>query len=84
MEGLIELQDHALQFDKPEGRVVEGVALIDGLNEEAVNVYYASTLPQFGWSRIGDNEYIRQGEKLRFDFEKIEEHYFFKIMISPH
>ena len=83
MEGLEELPEQGVHFDKPEGRVVEAVALMDSVAQPAVAAYYLNTLPQFGWSRIADQDYIRQGEKLHLSFEENEGHLFFKILISP-
>jgi hypothetical protein len=83
MQGLDELPEQGVHFDKPDGRVVEAVALMDSLTEQGVSAYYLNALPQFGWARIAENEYRRQGEKLRLSFEENEGHQFLKILISP-
>ncbi len=83
MEGLEELPEQGVHFDKPEGRVVEALALMDSVTEQGVSAYYLNTLPQFGWARIAEREYIRQGEKLRLSFEDNDGHRFLRILISP-
>ena len=54
MPGLVELEERALSFDKPEGRILVGVASVDdSLLANQVQAYYAEVLPQFGWRVLG-------------------------------
>ena len=53
MAGLAELTDEALFYDKPEGRIVEVAARGAVLQKDAM-AFYADTLPQLGWSAVGD------------------------------
>ncbi|HBR68322.1 MAG TPA: hypothetical protein DEA55_02985 [Rhodospirillaceae bacterium] len=84
MPGLRELTDYAVMFDKPEGRIIESVAAVDSLTRESIRAYYEASLPQFGWKRIGKDNFARQGEYLRLGFEAVEGQDFLKITIMPH
>lgn len=67
MEGLAELPESALLFDKPAGRVAEVTA--KGLVKKAAIIrFYDETLPQLGWSVIGSGVYSKEGEKLMLIF----------------
>lgn len=63
MPGLRVVEDAGLRFDNPGGRIVEIIA-VGKVSAKAVAEFYASTLPQLGW-RGKDNEYWREGERLR-------------------
>ena len=84
MPGLEELPDQTLVFDKPEGRIIESVASTGSLSIDAIQKFYEDTLPQFGWSRIAENSFVRQGETLHLDFEVHEGQKFLRIMVSPY
>ena len=83
MQGLSEIEDEALQFDKPEGRVSEAIAHIEPRSVSSVLAYYDASLPQFGWSRIAPQTFIRQDEKMTLNIEKYEGHDFLKVRIIP-
>lgn len=79
MRGMEERGDLTFIFDKPEGRIIETLAHLDGLSSEQIRSYYGDTLPQLGWKKSSADEFIREQEKLSLQFE--EE--FLKITISP-
>lgn len=79
MQGMEERDDLTFIFDKPEGRIIETLAHLDGLSSEQIRSYYGDTLPQLGWKKNNADEFIREREKLSLQFE--EE--FLKITISP-
>ncbi len=83
MQGLSEIEEEGLQFDKPEGRVTEAVALIDSVGAASVLAYYNASLPQFGWARIAENTFVRHDEKLTLNVEANEGHEFLKVRIIP-
>lgn len=68
--GLTEEADRGLTFDKPDGRIIEAVAVGD-VNPDAVIRFYRETLPALGWQAIGPKEgglrtlrFAREGEQL--------------------
>lgn len=77
-EGLSELDEGGLVFDKPEGRIVQLTALRDeGFAAADIAAFYAGTLPNLGWSAQGDSAssglprgltFTRNGEILRLTF----------------
>jgi hypothetical protein len=69
MPGLVEDQDAGMVFDKPDGRIVEAVA-VGNKSEDAVREFYARTLPQLGWRRLEDNVFQREQEQLSLAFER--------------
>lgn len=79
MHGMEEREDLTFIFDKPEGRIIETLAHLEGLSSEQIRSYYSDTLPQLGWYKNNQDEFIREEEKLSLQFEKE----FLKITISP-
>lgn len=63
MEGLSELQNEGLVFDKPDGRIIEAYAR-GQVQSEAVLRFYEQTLPQLGWQAIEPQAWRREGERL--------------------
>ncbi len=83
MPGLVELTGQTIAFDKPEGRIIESVAQIQGVSKGKIQLYYESVLPQFGWSRIAENTFVRGSERLHLSFEDYEEQSFLRVMVMP-
>ncbi len=83
MDGLTELTDQTLVFDKPEGRIVESVALIDGQAPDSVLRFYNDTLPQLGWARIAELSFRRENEVLKMSVEGNEGKNFLRVNIAP-
>ncbi len=71
MEGLTEAPGGALIFDTPGGRIVETYAS-GALSRRDVLDFYAATLPQLGWKRIGDTAFSRENEILRLEFTALD------------
>lgn len=80
MQGLYEVPEAHLFFDKPEGRIADLTVLMDGVSQEQVQVYYRETLPQFGWSAQSETLFMREGEQLRLKFEGNR---ILKILVNP-
>lgn len=83
MPGLEELSEQTVVFDKPEGRITETVAAMDGVSPAQVQGYYESSLPSFGWAKISENSFVRGEERLSLLFEEIDGHQFLRVMIAP-
>lgn len=81
MAGLHELTDEALFYDKPEGRIVEVVARGAALARDVV-AFYADTLPQLGWSSVGEG-YERDAERLVISYQKTGRDLIVRISINP-
>ncbi|NIA68118.1 hypothetical protein HBA54_05895 [Pelagibius litoralis] len=64
MPGLEEMPDSGLIFDKPGGRIVEAYAA-GPVSEGQVMSFYDKTLPELGWQRGADGDYLREGERLQ-------------------
>ncbi|NCT40251.1 MAG: hypothetical protein GW778_01120 [Alphaproteobacteria bacterium] len=65
MDGLVEIEDQALSFDKPEGRIVIGAASIGAdIDDSQLLSYYQRALPQFGWRAVSTSSYVRNDETL--------------------
>lgn len=63
--GLTE-QPGGMLFDSPTGRIVEATAE-GNLAAAEVRAFYAQSLPQLGWERVGDLSFRRDNELLRID-----------------
>lgn len=84
MQGLEEIEDGALSYDKPEGRILVGVARVDdSISEKQVQAYYAESLPEFGWHALGAFSYIRGMEKLEIVVQNSGDEKILEITISP-
>jgi len=67
MRGMAQVQSQDLVFDTPAGRIIEGYAA-GSVTRTAVQRFYRSTLPQLGWERLNDQEFSRDGERLRIGY----------------
>ncbi len=83
MPGLTELEEFTLVFDKPEGRIIEMVARIDGASVHDVRDYYRLSLPQLGWSRASQDNYLRGEEHLSLNFERENNDSFLRMTVQP-
>ena len=76
MSGLIQLEDGAVSFDSPSGRIVEAYAESPTLTADKISKFYADTLPQLGWKKNKNEKqknglaFTRDGESLEISFEK--------------
>ena len=76
--GLREVDEAALIFDKPQGRIVEMAAIADNekgeISRAAVEAFYRASLPNLGWrlrpQKPTSNSltFARKGEILRLTF----------------
>ena len=83
MPGLTELEDYTLVFDKPEGRIIEMVARIDGASVSDVRDYYRLSLPQLGWVMTAPDSYTRGEEHLSLNFEREQKDSFLRMTVQP-
>lgn len=83
MPGLVELTDQSVAFDKPEGRIVETLIVLNEKSERQVRNYYAQTLPQFGWQQTKNDSFVRGKERLELSFEAAEGQGYLKMMVKP-
>ena len=82
MAGLAPTRTNDLNFDSPQGRIVivntQGPVL-----RQAVQDFYATSLGQLGWDRIGDAAFRRQGEMLRLEFGQQGTQLTVRFTLSP-
>ena len=83
MPGLMEVEDSALFFDKPQGRIVELSVDMSGVTREQILNFYLETLPQFGWGVVEENLFFRDGEYLELSFIQQDGQQVLKIMVKP-
>lgn len=83
MPGLQELEDEALVFDKPSGRIAETTAAGEGVTRAEIERFYSKTLPQLGWIRIGPNHYLREGEALNLDISEQKQFGLIRFSVKP-
>lgn len=82
MPGLREIPEATLVFDKPDGRLVRAAARGQG-RRAALWEFYAETLPQLGWRRLGRGHFVRDGESLRISVEKNGSNLIVRFAIAP-
>lgn len=83
MEGLEELIDQSVVFDKAEGRIVESAAAGDDVAAEKIRDFYDRTLPQLGWVKKENGRYVRQDEILEISIDKESGYNVIHVMVSP-
>lgn len=83
MPGLAENADAAAVFDKPTGRIASTEAK-GAVTAQAVRQFYASTLPQLGWTRQTSEEFRREKEQLRFGFAGRDGALTVRFELAPH
>ena len=66
MTGLQELEDQALVFDKPSGRISHAAAIGQGMNISSIYLFYEDTLGQMGWTKIETQLQGNLGQTLTF------------------
>jgi len=69
MQGLIEVPDMSLTFDKPNGRISQAGAQTSNLSKQDILGFYNESLAQLGWKTSAEGIYIREGETLVLSFE---------------
>jgi hypothetical protein len=67
MPGLQSMATENVVFDAPGGRIVESWAE-GSVTRDAVLAFYASTLPQLGWTQTAPHSFRREGELLQLEF----------------
>ncbi len=82
MRGLSPVQNKDLVFDTPGGRIVEGT-VAGSVTRSAVRRFYRSTLPQLGWERLSDQEFSREGEKLRIGYSGQDGNLVVRFTLTP-
>ncbi len=70
MPGLEEVPEQAMLFDKPGGRIASVTAASKTLKADEITGFYAETLPQLGWKKIDQNQYIRDDMRLNLEVSK--------------
>ena len=82
MSGLREVVDEGMVFDKPEGRIVEAIA-IGAVSREAIATFYNTTLPELGWQQNGSDTFSRSGEVLRYRLGVVDGETSIRFSIAP-
>lgn len=82
MEGLSEVSEARVVFDKPAGRIVDAFA-VGEVAAARVRDFYAAALPQLGWQRRDDHTYQREGERLTIDISEDGAAVTVRFSISP-
>lgn len=82
MAGLHEVEDGAVYFDTPKGRIVEQYA-VGTHSQETVLTYYKESLPSLGWKRTAHGTYVRDGEYLSISVRIEDETAVVRFALSP-
>lgn len=82
MDGLQEMPEASMAFDKPGGRIGEVYAEGE-VPAATVRTFYEKTLPQFGWQPVAEDRYERDGERLVLDVSESAGTTTLRISLSP-
>ncbi|MCB1562680.1 MAG: hypothetical protein KDJ75_03820 [Alphaproteobacteria bacterium] len=91
MQGLEELPDQTVIFEKPAGRIIDAAAALEdeALAPADVLTFYKETLPQLGWvpapkdSGVQGERFVRGGESVMLEVEAHDGHRFLTIAVRP-
>ena len=85
MQGLTQISQDSVLFDTPQGRIVQASAAgqVTQVTQGSVVAFYDETLPQLGWTRIGEALYQREGEQLRLEFSVMDGQLFVTFLAEP-
>lgn len=83
MNGLEELVDQAVIFDKAEGRIAESSAVTDEISISEIQEFYDNTLPQLGWQKTESGVYVRRDEMLQMNVDEESDYNVVRFMVSP-
>lgn len=82
--GLQLLDERSFTYDKPFGRVVTLVSVLDGVTSKDVEAFYRQSLPVLGWAQQPSlDRYVREDEVLRFWFEQEQGAVLLYMTINP-
>ena len=82
MRGLAPAGGNDVSFDSPQGRIV--IVNTTGAVERAtVLTFYADSMTQLGWDRIGDSAFRREGELLRLELGQRGDLLTVRFALSP-
>ena len=82
MAGLTPTGGNDVAFDSPQGRIV--IVNTQGpVERPAVEAFYAASLSELGWDRIGDTAFRREGELLRLEFGQRGAQLTVRFALSP-
>lgn len=70
MQGLSEIPDMSLSFDKPSGRIAQAGAVGEDVPKSKIEDFYQISLSQLGWRLVNPNIYRREREELQIFFDK--------------
>ena len=83
MAGLTEDTAATLDFDKPDGRLVEAYAYGEVRRDDVVE-FYITVMPEFGWQLANDLVFSRDGEMLRIHLSTEDRLLLVRFVLSPH
>jgi hypothetical protein len=82
MAGLAPAGGNDVAFDSPQGRIV--IVNAEGaVDRQSVVAFYAASLSELGWDRIGDAAFRREGEMLRLEFGQRGAQLTVRFALSP-
>ncbi|MBL4748241.1 MAG: hypothetical protein JKY17_05570 [Magnetovibrio sp.] len=81
MTGLNEVGE-GVQFSTAQGRIAE-VTTTGTISKATVLVFYESTLPQLGWTRVGRGRFTREDETLELVFEGAAPNLSVRFALAP-
>ena len=86
MNGLAEAAGGTVVFEKSEGRIITHVAIpaYTDITPDKVAAFYEMTLPQLGWEKIKEKQYVRDGERLEYMFLEAYEPYGVQFKLTPY
>jgi len=85
--GLQEVEDAALVYDKPDGRIIEQEARGKARLEDILD-FYKETLPQLGWVQVKGGEfgyqyYYRNDEELKLRLKGDQNEAMLRLTLTP-
>lgn len=83
MDGAKEVLDQSFVFDKAEGKVASTTLFGPNLSPQIVENFYKAALEGLGWKAQKTGVFLRKGEQLSVNTEKVEGGVLVKLALSP-
>ena len=76
------VNENLVIFDTNEGRIVR-TEIVGRVNLSEANDFYSTILPNLGWTKTNENQYIRENEVLSVVFLQEKNNILIKFNIAP-
>lgn len=83
MPGMHEDTERTFVFDKPEGKIVETVIVLNVVTLAQAQEFFSENLPPLGWERTANGTFLRDGERLTIAADSGQDPAALRVTLAP-